>query len=138
MNVIDTSVVLKWFVAEEDSALAEEHLGSQLIAPDLILAELGNALWKKWCRNEIGRSQSLEASIILPDAVGLFPSRALADVAVGMAFELTHPVYDCFFLALADSLDCTLITADTRLIRKLSGTRFARMVSTLNPAGVQA
>lgn len=45
--VIDASVAAKWYVAEPDSrpALAVGARGG-LIAPDLILAEVANILWK--------------------------------------------------------------------------------------------
>lgn len=48
--VIDASVVLKWFLQEPDAEhamqLREQHLtgGVLLVAPDLLLYEVGNAL----------------------------------------------------------------------------------------------
>jgi predicted nucleic acid-binding protein len=51
--VIDASVAAKWFFAESHSAeagllLTNLRLGSvRLSAPDLLLAEMGNILWKR-------------------------------------------------------------------------------------------
>jgi predicted nucleic acid-binding protein len=51
--VVDASVVLKWFLPEKDSGLADSLLedflngDAELIAPDLILLEAANALWKR-------------------------------------------------------------------------------------------
>jgi predicted nucleic acid-binding protein len=40
---------------------------------------------------------------------------------------LRHPVYDCFYLALAEREDATLVTADRRLIGRLAGSRWEAM-----------
>lgn len=47
--IVDASVAVKWFSEEEQSDLAETLLASMelLIAPDLVIAEIGNALWKR-------------------------------------------------------------------------------------------
>ena len=52
--VVDSSIVIKWFVAEPLSDAARRVLdGYQsgaltLIAPDLLAAEIGNIVWKKY------------------------------------------------------------------------------------------
>ena len=52
--VVDSSVVIKWFVTEPLSEEARRILdGYQagtltLIAPDLLAAEIGNIVWKKY------------------------------------------------------------------------------------------
>jgi predicted nucleic acid-binding protein len=46
----------------------------------------------------------------------------LAERAVSIAIQRGHPVYDCFYLALAEQRRATLLTADERLLRKLRGT----------------
>lgn len=50
--VTDASVLVKWYVDEEDSQHAEQLIERrfELHAPDLLLPEFGNILWKK-CRN---------------------------------------------------------------------------------------
>lgn len=45
----------------------------------------------------------------------LIPLHLLADEAAGTAIALNHPVYDCFYLALARRENAPLITADKRL-----------------------
>ena len=54
--VVDASVTVKRFVPEQLSAEARELLGPEdrLLAPD-VRAELGNVLWKKHRRREIGQ-----------------------------------------------------------------------------------
>jgi predicted nucleic acid-binding protein len=35
---------------------------------------------------------------------------------MALAIRLKHPIYDCFYLALAERERCALVTADARLI----------------------
>src|SRR6185436_13032392 len=109
MLVVDTSVAIKWVVPEDridlepHTAIALSVLEHGLIAPDLIAAEFGNALWKKVSREEIGKPQAMEAMYILPTIVSLLPMEAYARRAVEIALELDHPVYDCVFIAVAEA-----------------------------------
>jgi predicted nucleic acid-binding protein len=48
-----------------------------------------------------------------------------------IASQLDHPVYDCFYLALAEARDALLVTADRRLLRKLRGTPWVERVVNL-------
>ena len=54
---------------------------------------------------------------------------------VALARELDHPVYDCFYLALAEREGVQLLTADARLIGRLAGTARAGLCRPLAPAG---
>jgi predicted nucleic acid-binding protein len=112
--VVDTSVAVKWLVEEEDSDRAAALLGRSLVAPDLILIECGNALWKRQRRGEIPFDQALAGLARLEQFVSLAPSAPFALRALEMAVELQHPVYDCLFLAAAERLDVMLVTADRR------------------------
>lgn len=64
LAIIDSSVVAKWFFAEDLSpqaiAVRQNWLGSRLdlLAPDLILTEVSNIIWKK---QRLGSISSLEA-----------------------------------------------------------------------------
>ena len=114
--VVDASVAAKWLAPEPDSPLAEALLDDELIAPDLLFAEVGNILWKKQLRGEmdaaatqIGARWLLQVPLQVHDSAGL-----LAD-ALALALQLHHPAYDCFYLALARRVDAPLVTADRRL-----------------------
>ena len=56
--VVDASVVLKWYVAEDESTEALRLLDGEkkLIAPELVVAEVANIVWRL-SRNEIMSSQ---------------------------------------------------------------------------------
>ena len=55
--VVDASVAIKWWVPEVHSADALRYLDPDIgrEAPDLLLAEAGNILWKKVNRGELTR-----------------------------------------------------------------------------------
>ena len=134
MIVVDTSVATKW-VIPEDMDIREPHtdvalalLEQGLIAPDLILAEFGNALWKKIGNGEIGVVQATEAIRVLPSIVSLVPMAAYVERAFEIAIALDHPVHDCFFLAVAEEHSSRLVTADRRLVKRCAPTRYATWI----------
>lgn len=111
--VVDASVALKWFVAEPDMDPALNVLAARedLIAPELIVAELCNAAWRLRRRNEMTREQvSIIASRAPHMFVERFPSDGLAPRGSIIAMQLDHPVYDCFYLALAERADAPKMT----------------------------
>jgi len=123
--VIDASVALKW-VVEEDGTPAALVLRrkSRLIAPELLVAECANILWKKVRRNELTSDEALLAARLLQGAdVELLPTRSLLEPATRIAIELDHPAYDCLYLALAIESQCRFVTADESLLRKLGQAR---------------
>lgn len=135
MNVVDTSVVLKWYVKEADSEVAEALVGIGLIAPDLILAEMGNALWKKIRKAELSSAQAQAALGGLGKVVSLLPAAYFAPRAFEISLELDHPIYDCFFLAAAEEHGCAVITADLRLLKRCAGTTCESLVIDLATEG---
>lgn len=134
--VVDASIVAKWFVLEPDSERARDVLAADvaLMAPDLLVAEVANVLWKRERAGHVTAAQVDAALAELPLVFGeLTPSSALAPHAMRIARELDHPVYDCLYLALGDAANATLITDDGRLARRVAGTSWeARVVSLAN------
>lgn len=119
--VIDASIAVKWVIGEQDtSAALALRRGARLIAPDLLVAECANILWKKAQRGELSSAEALFAARLLQAAdIELSPMRALFEDATRIAIELGHPAYDCVYLALAVARDCRFVTADERFLRKL-------------------
>jgi predicted nucleic acid-binding protein len=117
--IVDASVAVKWFSQETDSEKSEALLSSvqPLIAPNLVVAEIGNALWKKVSKRLLQREQAIKAMV---DAPGFFDQlvslEELAPRAIEMAIELRHPAYDCFYLALAERERAPIISADDKLM----------------------
>ncbi len=118
--IIDASIAVKWLLDEPKSDVARKiaSSGEVLVAPELILAEVGSALWRKYAQGIIPSRQATAALERLPDAFNkLVPPAQLRMRALELAIELQHPIYDCFYLALAERERAPLITADERLIR---------------------
>ena len=124
--VIDASVAIKWVVDEEGTAEAfavrREHT---TIAPELLIPECANILWKKVVRGEFKPDEAQMAARLLARAdIELFGMRGFAEAATRLAISLKHPAYDCIYLALAIDRGCRFITADADFVRRVgeSGT----------------
>ena len=135
--VVDASVACKWFVEETGSEAADRLLASDLglVAPELIVPEVCSALWRKSGSGEIDDAQAAAA---VDDLLGFFdelvPAAGLAPRALAIARALAHPVYDCFYVALAERIGAPVITAEGALVRRLSGTDWSRFVVDLKNA----
>ena len=116
--VVDASVAAKWVIAEIGSDRANElRTETGLMAPSLIAAEIGSALWKAVRRGDVARADAMLAirAVLLPfDAI--VANEELHERALEIAIELRHPIYDCFYLALAERERAPLVTADSRLL----------------------
>ena len=116
--VVDASVAVKWLVTETFSDNAVRLLNAEvtLIAPELLFAEAGNALWAMCRRRDISGEDFAEAIDTLRTAPVAVPAtmRLLAASASRLAVDLDHPVYDCFYLALGVQEHYPVITADSR------------------------
>jgi len=83
---------------------------AKLIAPDLLIAECANILWKKVQRNELSKEEALLAARLLQGAeIELLPTRSSMEAATRIAIELDHPAHDCVYLALAIDNDCKFV-----------------------------
>ena len=116
--MVDASVAVKWLVDEPHSDEAAKLLedGLLLSAPELIYAEVANALWAIARRGNIGTAELREALDLLADAPLIVPSsmKQLMPAAARLAADLDHPVYDCMYLALAIQEQRPVVTADKR------------------------
>jgi predicted nucleic acid-binding protein len=123
--------VLRWFLNEPGAAAAAAALSTPGLAPDLVVAEIGNGLWSALRRQRIDEHT---ARALLASAPQLFqelrPANALANQAFAIACALKHPIYDCFYLALAEAEGASLLTFDTRLQAAVKGTPWEILVST--------
>jgi predicted nucleic acid-binding protein len=126
--VIDASISVKWFIPETHSINALRLLKADcdLLAPDLIFAEFGNVLWKKWLRNEL---ESEVISPLLADLIRMrlriVPTVALAEMAADIAITYRRSFYDSIYLALAVSTQGRMVTADEKLCNALRTTPLA-------------
>ena len=122
---VDASVVAKWFLTEPQSEEACKLLAPRihLHAPEFLLIEYANIIWKIVHRREIPDAQPyLEGLASIPEAVTLHRSGDFLDSAARIAITMDHPVYDCLYLACAKETKSVLITADQPFAKKAVGT----------------
>ena len=131
--VVDASVAAKWFIQEPETPFADVIRNAEsVIAPDLIIAEVMNAAWKHVRLRHISPEHARSIALNLPQAFAkVISSVELAVRALEIAVALDHPVYDAFYIALAEHAETILVTADENLQRKIRRTRFAKLVRPL-------
>lgn len=124
--IVDSSVAIKWFVEEDDSDDAIRLVniatsrGIKLIAPDFLLIEIANILWKKTFKNEISNNQAIEIlSVTETYFEEIIPARELLKQAQAFSQSLNHPIYDCLYLATTSLSKGSFITADAKLYNKM-------------------
>ena len=127
--VVDASVAIKWLLDEVGSPHAHHFLGrfrmgeDELIAPDLIVSEVGNAL-----RSAAALRKRIPADVVaavLADflRIGL-PTRSAAETAqrtleLALRHEATY--YDAAYVALALQEGIPLLAADGPMTQKFNG-----------------
>jgi predicted nucleic acid-binding protein len=124
--VVDASVVVKWYVPEPGSEAASELMrsGATLLAPDHVLAEVGNVLWKKVRRRELAAEDATDFADRVATGLPatLRASQPLLRDAVEVATAYDRTVYDALYVALAVTEGAIMLTADERLIHALRNT----------------
>ena len=124
--VVDASIAIKWVIPEvlSDEADRLRAGDDEMLAPDLLLTEVANALWRKTARREILPVEADRAlDLVTESGIDLRPTAPLLTRAMQFARRLNHPVYDCVYLALAEHEHASFITADRRLLRRVSARR---------------
>ena len=125
--VVDASILVKWYVDEDHTDEAEQLADGrfELHAPELMLPEFGNILWKK-CRNDDLDENVARSAIasLLSLHIIMHSNTALLEPAFLGAQETGQSVYDWMYLSLAISLDCKFVTADRKFYIGLRKTRF--------------
>jgi len=118
--VVDASVAVKWFLAEDRSSAAQKlrRVGADLIAPSSVIFEVYHALWEAARTGRAPPTLPLEGAPLIPlPFTRLVPMADLFPRAAVLADELRHPIYDCAYLALAQQEDAEVVTADRDMSR---------------------
>src|SRR5262245_35898306 len=107
--------------------LAAEY---QLLAPDLLWAELGNVLWKRQRRGELEQRTAMG---LLRDfsrlPIEFHAAERWTEAALDLAMRQGVTVYDGLYLALAAGNECRVVTADRRLYEACQAGVLAQAVS---------
>ncbi len=117
MIVLDASVVIKWFIPETDSDKAAQFIENYTLnAPHILDMEVKGGLLRAYRQRRQTHAQAEMALTLWRDGHGQsfqFASQlALEEQAIYLSLQIKHTFYDCFYLALAQSHDIPLITAD--------------------------
>ncbi|PIO97626.1 type II toxin-antitoxin system VapC family toxin [Pleomorphomonas carboxyditropha] len=116
--VIDASVAVKWVISEDggDDAVRLRSAFT-FVAPELLLPECANILWKKVQRKELEPNEAaLAIALIERSGISFQSMQGLGEAATRLAIELGHPAYDCVYLALALRQKLRFVTADKHLL----------------------
>ena len=134
--MIDASVIVKWFVEEENSSKAMEirdrYISGELrlIAPEIIIFEVLNALYYKnlFSEDEIKEiGEALQSySIELYSLEGEY-----RDKTIEVAFKNRITIYDAAYIGLAVVKGAFVYTADEKLKNKLTK-EYKQYIRTLN------
>lgn len=124
--VVDASLVVKWLIPEPDSesALMQRHewttQGLVPAAPDFLLIELHNVLWKKLQRGDLAAEAPLLNFLPLFGLdLNWFPFEPLLPLAWTLAVQCRVSIYDALYASLAHQSHAPLYTADTQLADRL-------------------
>lgn len=130
--VVDTSVVVKWYLTEEleEEALSVYEAGERgdvtLLAPDSAEPEFWNVLWQRHRKGELELEEVRDYWDVFEELPLLFAEvLALMPLAAEIAADSGCIIYDALFVALAESEGTVVVTADKKLLKELEGTRYA-------------
>jgi len=136
--VLDTSVALKFYLPEEGHeeavALLEaaEAGAAELLAPGTILPEGFNAIAQQRRRGLLDEEDATGAwEKLLAAPIYTYAVENLIERAAAIANETGAIIYDALFLALAEDTDTVMVTADGKLLRTLTSTRYASLARPL-------
>jgi predicted nucleic acid-binding protein len=127
--VIDASVGIKLFMVEDLSEVADQLFGqltaeppAQFYIPDLFFIECTNILWKYVWRFDYPAENARQDVIDLRAlALTTVSTADLIKPALELALKYNITAYDAGYVTLAEQLALPLVTADTTLVRKLTG-----------------
>ncbi|MEX0733351.1 MAG: type II toxin-antitoxin system VapC family toxin [Steroidobacteraceae bacterium] len=125
VSVVDASALAALAFGESEAPAIAEMLENQtLVAPALVVYEVGNACWKK-CRRDPASAVVLSKAFadMLKLEIRLLAIEPAEVLGVAQKHDVTF--YDAAYLWLADRLKARLVTLDSRL-QKFAGVSGAR------------
>jgi predicted nucleic acid-binding protein len=135
LGVLDASVAVKCLVDEANSPLARAAViaRSGWAAPDLIFLEVGSVALKSIRRGWLERAQAEAMVSNLPQLLDeVVPSAPLAAAALRLAADHGFSVYDAAYLALAETRNTHVLTADLKLADRARNVGLGKLVRTLD------
>jgi predicted nucleic acid-binding protein len=125
--VLDSSVVAKWFLPEvltDQALLLLDRWTSnniEVIAPTFLFIEVSNIIWKKQRANQITPEEGEQMVVNLLNLnIPTVEGEPFLRRAYQMARHYDRTVYDSLYLAVAEGLDASFVSADQRLCNSVS------------------
>jgi predicted nucleic acid-binding protein len=126
--VVDASIAIKWMINEPDSSTALANWterGIEVLAPALLAYEVTNALYRHVRKGDLPFDDARRGltEVIFKVVEFDFPENSdfnIRAMELGQQFGLPAAC-DSHYLALAESKECELWTADTRLWNSTGG-----------------
>lgn len=136
--VADASVAVKWYLPEAHSREAVRLLNPafDLYAPDLLFSEIGNILWKRRTKGELSHEKAITI-IAAINAVSftIVSSQSLMPSALNIACKYQRTFYDSVYIAIAQTQNCPMVTADLKLYNALKNGPLKRLVMWVEDTG---
>jgi predicted nucleic acid-binding protein len=120
-KIVDASVILKWFLNEEDSEKAiiikNKHIQKDilLIVPDLLFLEVANTL--KYKKDNFEKIKNANKDLWNFQFVIQKIDESILEKAIEISLKYNFTMYDSIYIALAQIYNTELITADEELVR---------------------
>lgn len=130
MIVLDSSIALQWVLP---GAVAEQTFryvrAADVTAPDILLVETANVLAKKVRAMDMSSETAMQALKMVTSAFNSFVrSEPLVPRALELSIALSHPVYDCVFLACAEHVGGKLATRDAPFAKRVMERGFGALL----------
>ena len=134
MIILDASVILKMIFEEQDTNLVlqliENHITGKekMAAPELLYYELANVLATKTPLSVKSSSSALTEIFNLEiETYTLGVEEFLSSINISYKYKIS--VYDASYMILAERLNCNLITADVKIVKKTKDLKFVRLLN---------
>ena len=123
ITILDASaaVAIAMNLPESIKFLPSIDTSDVVIAPDLFVAEVSNAIWRYVRAGMLDSEQGsvvLERSVMLVDTFE--PGQMLFKEAFALSVDHQHPVYEALYLVLARRHNGLLATLDKRMVELAS------------------
>lgn len=134
--VIDASVVLKWYLSDEEHSdvaldILEGHASDRiaLLAPALLEFEVANGLVIARRRGRVGEDDLLKAMEGFTGlGIGIYPASTIFQKTLMYCDKYNISAYDATYIALADEQKTYVVTADKRLFNSTGKLKFVKWI----------
>ena len=135
MIILDTSVLIKWYVSEKEEdvdkalKLLEKHVRNeeQIAVPTYALYEFAQTLIRKR-KFMISQFRRVIKHLYKNTLKVIRTSSALIVVSAQIATAYNVEIYDAIFMAAAKKLSCELITADEKCYKTTKNLSYIKLL----------